>query len=165
MSARFADKLKVLPHLAPQNITTGAVSGDGMLLKYLNWVTFLVSLGAMTSDSTDTVTFTVESSTGASTNSNDVAIPFTYRLSSALGTDNHGAATTCSTAGVAMNAATHDNMMLIIDVDPAILPTEDSDAAYIRVVATPSAENAGCLLSAVAVCETRYPGAEQPAVT
>lgn len=165
MSARFGEKYKILPHLAVQNITTSAASGDAVALKYCHWVTFLVNLGAMTSDSTDTVTFTVESSTGTSTNSNDVPIPFTYRLISAVGTDTYGDATTASTSGVALNAANHDNYMLMIDVDPSILPVEDSDAAYVRCVATPSAENAGCLLSMTTIADFRYPGQAQPDVT
>jgi hypothetical protein len=165
MSARFMEKYKILPHLAPQSITTSAASGDAVALKYCHWVTFLVSLGAMTSDSTDTVTITVESSTGTSTNSNDVPIPFMYRLSAAVGTDTWGDATTCSTAGFALNAATHDNMVLAVEVNPDILPVEDSDAAYCRCVATPSSNNAGCLITMTTIADFRYPGQTQPDVT
>lgn len=163
--ARFAEGLKILTTIAPIAFTTSAKVGDPCDLAQTQWATFLVALGAMTSDSTDTVTITVECSTGTSTASTDIAIAFNYRLTAAVGTDEHGAITAATSAGVALNAATHDNMTLVIDVDPAAIPAQDEDAKYIRVVATPSTHVASGVVCMTALLEPRYPGNASPDVT
>jgi hypothetical protein len=160
---RFGEGMDVLPHIAPVAITESAVNGCDLALKYANWVSFLVQWGVFTSDATDTITITVETSTGTSTAATDVAIPFTYRLSAAVGTDTWGAATTCSTAGLAITA-TQDSMMLLIDVNPDSIPGEDSDADYIRVVVTPTT-GVSTVISAIAAFEPKYQKVDIPDIT
>ena len=163
---RFAEGLKVLPLTAPVAFTTSAVASQFVDMKLLNHVSFLVMFGVMTSDSTDTVTVTVEACPiGTTTDSDDQPIAFRYRLSSAVGTDNWGAVTTSSTSGVALTADANDAMALLIDVDPAEAQTELSTARWLRVVATPSAAIAAGVISVVTVGEPRYPGAEQSSST
>lgn len=162
-SIRFAEGLKVLPLLAPQAITTSATASSYVDLDGAHWATFLVSLGAWTSDSTDTVTFTVEASTAGSSNATEAAIAYTYRLASAIDTDSMGAITAATTAGVALTA-TDDNKVLVIDVDPAAVAAT-ADRRYLRVVATPSSHNASTLLSVCAFLEPRYPGNSIPSAT
>ena len=155
---RYAEGLKVLPILAPQNMTTSAVSSGEVWLREAQWVTFLVPFGAFTSDSTDVVVITVESSTSNSTAATDEAIAFNYRLSSAVDTDSMGAITAATSDGVTLGATSDDNKCLIIDVDPAYVAAQDTDAQYLRVVATPSDAVAGLQIAAIAVIEPRYPG-------
>lgn len=155
---RYAEGLKVLPVIAPQNMTSSAVSGTSVLLQDAHWMTFIVQFGAFTSDSTDVVVLTVESSTGSSTNSNDEAIAFSYRLGAAVGTDSMGAITAATSDGATFGADSDANKIVIIDVDPAYVAAKDTDAAYLRVVATPSANVAGLQISALVAMENRYPG-------
>lgn len=161
---RFAEGLKVLPILAPQNIVATATATQYVDLDLVNWATFAVQFGAMTSDSTDTVTVTVEASTAGSSNATEVAIAFNYRLSSAVATDSMGAITAGSTSGVAVTAA-DDNKVLIIDVDPAVVQATGADFRYVRLVATPNAEMASCNIGVVAYLEHRYPGNSIPSST
>jgi len=115
--------------------------------------------GAMTSDSSDTVTITVEAmveATSAST-STETAIAFNYRLSSAVATDKMGAITAATATGTAaVNASTGDSTVLVVTVDPAVVAAV-SGARWIRLVATPSDAVAGGVISAIAVITPRYP--------
>lgn len=162
---RYAEGLKVLPILAPQNMTTSAVSSGEVWLREVQWVTFAVQFGAFTSDSTDVCVITVESSTSNSTAATDEGIAFNYRLSSAVDTDSMGAITAATSDGVTIGATSDDNKMLIIDVDPAYVAGKDTDAEYLRVVLTPSADVAGLQVAAVAYLEPRYPGNSMNAAT
>lgn len=161
---RFAEGLKVLPILAPQNIVASATASEYVDLKLANWATFVVSFGAATSDSTDTCTVTVEASTAASSNATEGAIAFSYRLSSAVATDSMGTITAATTAGVAVTA-TDDNKVLVIDVDPAAVAATAADRRFLRVVLTPNAEMASCNVGALAFLAPRYPGNAIPSST
>ena len=72
---RYAEGLKVLPVLAPVDTASSAVSSGEVWLREAHWVTFLVNFGNFTSDSTDVVVITVESSTSNSTAATDEAPP------------------------------------------------------------------------------------------
>jgi len=157
---RYAEGLKVLPILAPSDISgSAATSSQPIWLREVQWVSFLVYFGAMTSDSTDTITVTVESSTGQSTASTDEAIAFNYRLASAVATDSMGAITAATSDGLAITADAYDNKALIIDVDPAYVAGKDTDAVYLRLVFTRSSTDlASFFVGATAILEPRYPG-------
>ena len=154
---RYAEGLKVLPILAPADITTTQTNSEPVYLREAQWVTFMVQLGAMTSDSTDVVVITVESSTGQSTAATDEGIAFNYRLASAVATDSMGAITAATSDGVTLTA-TDDNKLLVIDVDPAYVAGKDTDATYLRVVATPTSDVASLIIGMTVVIEPRYPG-------
>lgn len=156
MGIRFAEGLKVLPIIAPVAFTTSVVESEYVHMDGMHWATFLVEFGVMTSDSTDTVTLTIECSTAATSNATEVTLPFWYRLSSAVATDTMGAITTATTAGMAVTA-TDDAKMVIIDVDPAIIPAALTDGAWLRVVATPSDAVASGVIASQFVGEPRYP--------
>lgn len=163
--ARYAQKLKMLPVIAPVAFTTSPVASQYVDVGENHWATFLVSFGLMTSDSTDTVTLTVECSTAASSNANEVKLAYKYRLSAAVGTDSMGAITAATSDGMSINAADDDSKMLVIDVDPATIPAKLTDGRFLRLVATPSAQMASGVISAVALLEPRYPGDVQPSAT
>lgn len=155
---RYAEGLKVIANIASQNMTSSAVTGTEVALREAHWVTYLIQLGAFTSDSTDTVTITVESATGTSTNSNDEGIAFSYRLGAAKDSDSMGAITAATSDGVAFGADSDDSKVIVIDVDPQYVAAKDTDAGYVRLVLTPTADVAGLQVAAVAVIEPRYPG-------
>lgn len=164
---RFAEGLKVIPVLSPLADST-SVGTDYLDLDGSHWITFLVHFGAMTSDSTDTVTVTVECSTAASSNATEIQVPFKYRLSATVGTDTMGAITAAAAATGAVVTAEDDGKMLIVDVDPSAIPslTGYTDHRYVRLWLAKSVELATNLLGVSAVMEPRYPGNDiRPLVT
>lgn len=160
MAARYAEKLHIVPLLAPVSSTDAVAISNAVNLENAHWVSFLVNWGAITGD-TEKLVVSVEASThgAATTNSADTAIPFVYRLSSTLAADNWGDPTTCASTGLEI-LGTNDSMALLIDVDPATIPALDSDATYLHVIldGTGLSTNAG--MSVYALMEDRYPQAE-----
>lgn len=156
--ARYAEKLHIVPLLAPAATTTAVVS-YAVALKNAHWVSFLVTWGAMTSDDNNMV-ITVDATTDVgATTTNDTAIPFVYRLSSAVGSDNWGDSTTCAAAGLSI-AGTNDDMALLIDVDPASVQALDPDATGVRVSITGADNATNYAVGVVGLIEDRYPQTE-----
>jgi hypothetical protein len=165
MGAKFAEKLQIVPLYAPVVCTaTSGVESASVALKNVQWLTFMVYWGAMTSESSDTMTIGVETSTAAGSTTNATAITFTYRLSAGVGDDNWGDATTCAATGVSITAA-QDNMTLLIDVDPAGIPAEDSDALFANVFITPVSLVTNYAIGVHALIEPRYPKVENLSTT
>jgi hypothetical protein len=166
MGIKFAEGLHVLPVLAPLADST-SVGTDYLNIENAQWITYLVQFGAMTSDSTDTVTVTVECSTDSSSGANEISVPFYYRLSAAVGTDTSGTITKATASGVAVTA-TDDNKLLIIDIDPAEIAatTGFTDAhIYNRLWLSKNAELATNTIGVIAAIEPRYPGNTIPDIT
>lgn len=155
--AKYAEQLKVLPVLAPVAFTTSAVASQFVNLSQANWASFVISFGLMTSDSTDTVTLTVEACPiGTTTDSNETAMKFDYRLSSAVGADAWGSITSATASGMSVNAANDDSKAVKIEIDPVWAANAVAGGKYVRVVATPSDAIASGVISAVAIIEPRY---------
>ena len=162
---RYAEGLKVLPLLAPQDIVATATASQYYDLNLSNWLTIVVPFGNVAStDSTGGVAVTVEASTAGSSNATEGAIAFQYRLSAAVATDSMGAITSATTAGMVVTEA-DDNKVLIIDIDPSAVAVT-ADRRFVRVVLTPTAEVTAPLVGGVlAIAEPRYPGNAIPSST
>jgi len=161
----LSEQKKIYPIIAPVAFTTTAVESVYVDADKMNWLTFLVQVGAMTSDSTDTVTLTVECSTANTSNATEVTLPFKYRLSVAVGNDTMGAITSATTTGVAINADAHDSIVVEISVDPASIPANLTDGRWLRVVATPTDAVASGVISALFIGDPRYPQNLIPSTT
>lgn len=165
---RFEEKLQAFPVLAPADITTTATGSQYVDLKGAHWCTFVVNFGAITGDTTainDTVGITVEASTAASSNATEAAVPFKYRLTSAVGTYSQGTITAATSDG-AQIAASNDNKNLYVEVDPAALPTNPgADYRYVRLVITPGSATTSLIVGASVILEPRYPGNAIPSAT
>lgn len=152
---KFAEGLKVLPILAPVDAVATTKQTEYIDMSKYHWATFVVQFGVIT---TGTATLTIEASTAASSNATEAAIPFRYRLSDAVATDNLGAITAATSAGVTV-ATNADAKLYVIDVDPAALPSNPgADFRYLRAVIAPTTDMAACLVNAIAFLEPRYPG-------
>ena len=87
----------------------------------------------------DTAGFTVKiysttSATSGTTNANDTAIPFYYRLGSAPGNDDWGDYAFVSTGSDGYDVlGSNQNKVLLVEVDPAYIKQLDSDAGYCYV--------------------------------
>ena len=163
---RFAQKLQVVP------LKTPAVLADGesahVKVENMQWMSFLINTGTITA-STDTVVFKVYSTTNeaGSTNAADTALPFWYRLSAAVGGDNWGDVTEVSTGSDGVTITGDDDRLLIIDVDPAVIPSKDADAThvYVDIDVTITATDTAPIGSIIGVFEPRYPQVEQKSST
>jgi hypothetical protein len=158
---RFAEGLQVVPLYAPQT-TTADIESAQVKLENMQWLTFLVSVGSLVGDTTALWNIAIKSTTEAgtgSTNSNDYALPFKYRLAT-LGVDDWGDITAVTTAtGYVQFNGTAGNVNYIIDVDPSDIAKHDSDATYVYVDIDITADAAtdACYMSIVGVFEPRYP--------
>lgn len=165
---RFEEHLQFFPVLAPADITTNATATAYVDMAQAHWLTFVVNFGAITGDTTainDTVGVTVECSTAASSNATEAAIPFKYRLSSAVATYSQGAITAATSDG-AQVAASNDNKTLFVEVDPSSVPTNPgADYRYARLVLTPGSATTALIVGAQVCIEPRYPGNAIPSAT
>ena len=165
---RFAEGLQVVPLYA---LTSNASDVESRFIKLENmqWMSFLVNVGTLTA-STDSIVVTVKTTAGTtdtSTAAGDVAIPFWYRKSSAVGGDNWGDDTYVSTGSDGMTiAATDDNMLFLIDVDPSVIPALDADAESLYIDLDHSMVSTDAtIVDVIGVFEPRYPQVEQKSST
>jgi hypothetical protein len=162
MSIRNAQTMNMIPGIVPASNTTAAAYIEPVDLDLANWVTFVVVMGAMTSGggaTCDSYTVAVTCSSLATLTS-ATAIPFTYRLSSALATNSGWGAVTAGTSdGVELStgAANLTNKLLVIDVDPSVVAAKGSQYRYVSVTLTPATTTAH-VFGAISLVETRYPG-------
>ena len=151
---RFAENVKVLPILASNDIAATATPSQFVDLRNAHWATLLVNFGDITNVS---ATLTLEASTAGTSNATEVAIPFRYRLTAAVGTDSMGAITSAPATGLVLGTA-DDNRTVFVDIDPASIAALGADYRFVRAVVTPNAANTETNVGIVAVLETRYPG-------
>jgi hypothetical protein len=160
---RYTNKLQIVPLQVPTNASTVAGVGNAsarVRLRNLQWLSFLINWGTVT-ESTSVLNVTVWSSTNqTSTNANDTAIPFKYRLSSAVGTDGWGAIVTPvrTDGSVLVTGIDGAGRAMIVDVDPADIPALDSDAlyAYVRIIGGAAATDIQNV-AITGIFEPRYP--------
>lgn len=153
---RFGEGCNIFSVLEPADIGGTATPTDDVDLLDANWVTFVVQLGNMTSDATDTVTVIVYSSTAV--DSTDASCAYWYRLSGgAVGADNSwGVITAGSSDGTAIAAATQDKYTILIDVDPAVAQAAKAGARWVHLNIDPVGPVT--LASCLAIVEHKYPG-------
>lgn len=142
------EQVHVVPAIAPVDTTTVTVNTDVVGVKEYSAIQFVISFGVITGD---TIVCILYESTNTTASGNAVAGK--YRKSSALGTDVMGALTTLTTSGVTI-AASDDNKVLLIDVDPATLT---DGYPYVFVACNPGGSMSVCLISAVALLLPKYP--------
>ena len=165
---RFAEGLQVVPLKYPADSTADLESAH-VKLENMQWLTFLLEF-SLSGSSTATYNVAVKSTTdfAGSTAAGDYALPFWYRTGSAVGSDDWGDITAVSTAtGYVQFTGASTSNILMIDVDPAVIPAHDSDATHLYVDIDLTADGAtdSCILSIVGIFEPRYPQVEQKSST
>jgi len=160
---RFAEGLQVVPLYAPKT-TTAASETEHVKLENLHWLTFIVMADTECGSATSTHNIYVKSTTAeGSTAAGDYALPFWYR-EAVVATDNWGDITAVTTAtGYAQFDASDDEPCILIDLDPSVIPSHDSDATHVYLDMTTVGDGATdiCRISVVGVFEPRYPQVEQ----
>ena len=155
MGVKYAEKIQIVPIYAPQATTAADLETAHVKLENVQWITFLCSWGALTTDGGDG-SIKVYSTTAAST-ANATEQGFSYRLSSAVGDDNWGAITSVDSTSSAPIGEANDNMSMLIDVDPASVVATDSDAQYIHLLMDGSNLGTNAAFGVHAFIEPRYP--------
>ncbi len=152
---RFAQGLKPIQVLAPQDISETATGTSFVNVKQANWLTFYVQIGVITGDSVD---ITVEVAPVNTDTGTETACAFRYIKTAAIDTNTYGSVTAVAAgSGISLVAASDDNKLLIIDVDPADMQTALATAKYCRVLITPATSSvSACLVNAIAILEPKY---------
>ncbi len=150
----------VVPLKAPVDSAGTAYATPYVNLTNALHATFFVYFGVVTATSADqNIVVTLEASTASTSNATEVALAFSYRLSSATGANVWGARTAATSAGVSLDTTTADGKMLAIDLDPAIIEAAHGqrDAKWARVVVGIDAGGTVTLNAVWAALDPMYP--------
>lgn len=167
---RFAEGMKILPVVAPVDTAATAVNTAFVDLDLANWVTFVINFGNLTSDDSDAVVITARcSSEDTSATTEPLAIPFWYRLSTAVATDTGWGDITAGTSdGVGssdgLNASDLDNKVMVIDIDPSVVAAY-SGAQQRWVSLNIAPQGPITIFGVTAFIEQKYPGNTIPSST
>lgn len=169
-NVRFGQGLKILPVLAPIDTGASAVVSAFVDCDLAHWITFVLPFGNLTSDDSDEIEILVRcSSEDTSATSEPLAIPFWYRVTSAVATDSTtdivaGTSDGIGTSDDGINASGLENKVLIIDVDPAVVAAyTGAQQRWVSLAIAP--QGPITLLGALAFIEHRYPGNNMPSST
>lgn len=155
MKLNLMESIHAYPLRAPAAVTdASATYTNGVKAKNVGSGMLEIELifGAVSStDSTGDYAITVlESSAGVSTDGTPV--PFQYRLSAAVGSDDLGAITAVgATDAAAILATALNNAAVFLYVDP-----NDVEKEYVHALVTPSADSTSFIMGAVARYVPRY---------
>jgi hypothetical protein len=169
---RLGENYKILPVLAPVDGAASAGVSAFVDMDMIHWLSFIIPFGNMTSDDSDVVAIKVRCSTeDTSATTEPMEIDFTYRITSAVGTDSVGTVTAGTSDGIGtsddgLNAANLDNKILILSVDASAVAAKAATSGGNRWVSFSYAPTGPItLLGALAIGEPRYPGTSQPSST
>lgn len=168
---RFAEGMKILPVLAPVDTAATAVQTAFVDLDLANWLTYVIAFGNLTSDDSDAVVITARcSSEDTSATTEPLAIPFWYRLSTAVATDTGWGDITAGTSdGIgssddSINAANLDSKVLVIDIDPSVVAAySGGQQRWASLNIAP--QGPITILGVTAFIEQKYPGNTIPSST
>ena len=147
-SLKYGMNTHIIPDYAPLDIVANDFTTTHIKVTNALRITYLVSLGVVTGD---TATLTVECSSAASTASAS-AIPFTYRYTGTDTCDTYGAVTTCDSDGLLVTAS-DDDKILMVDVNMSHVA---DTASYVALSFVTESSMSECLVSVVALVQTRY---------
>ena len=151
---RFVVCENIVPLVAPQDIVATATQTPFVSLKNALHGAIYIQFGSITAASADqAITVTLQAATAGASGS-EVAIPFSYRLSGAVGANTWGDITAATASGMSI-ATTDDNKILAIEI-PGGLDTLLADATHVRAVITPDAGGTATLVNSFAILEPRY---------
>jgi hypothetical protein len=144
----------VIMLLEPQDIGSTANAGIYMDLRNAQKAFFLVITGDIGSaTATDEFVITIEAATAEG--GTEAQVDFRYRKSGAIGTNTWGAVTTVAAAtGLGLGADDSDDVMVLIEVDPDALAT--NDYRYVRLVLDDNTDMTTCLIAVLGIIEARY---------
>lgn len=139
-----------IPALASIDSTTTVTEAmtDAIDIGELTALHFVMNMGAITGD---TLVVKAYKDANTTTSSGGVAIAFSYKLTSAVGTDSISAWTASASTGLTVTAD-DDNKVLIVNIDPA----QCEGYPYVYLGIDPGASMTSFVYGVVAVCVPRY---------
>ncbi len=144
-----AQNIHIVPLTAPYQ-SSATFTPKFISMKLYEKVEFIVSFGAIAGNS-----FVITANQSAAADgSTPTAIAARYRLTAAAGTDTMGDTTALTTSGFTTLNGTHEDMVLIIDIDSQDMTTES--LPYAGLVITDS-NVADVFIGVVALCWPKYP--------
>ena len=155
----FAEKIQVVPLRVPA-VSTASFSSAHVKMLNVQSLAFYVLWGAMGGAATSTYAFKPRSAAANTTAVGDTALPFQYRLSSAVGADLWGAITTVAADTAVTVTEAQPDRALWIEIDPATIPGLDADGAYCYldcVANGDGATDANYAMTVTAFIAPRYP--------
>ena len=144
-----AQDFHIVPLTAPYQLSATFTPGF-INMKVYEKVEFIVHFGALAGDA---FALTVTQS-AVTAGSSVTAIAGRYRLTAAAGTDTMGATTTLTSSGFTTINGTHQDMVLVIDVQSSDLTTESKP--YVGLVCTDTGSG-DAFIGVVALCWPKYP--------
>lgn len=163
---RFAEGIQVQTVFGPLDIAGLTTNTRHVNLKNANWLSFLINIGVTSSaTSADLEIGAACSTANTSASAVPTLIPFSYRLSSTLGTSQYvwSSITTGSSAGSVACTTGQSNISVWIDIDPAECAKVGADYQWAHLLLKTSAAALPC--SVVAFLEPRYKGNSIPSST
>jgi len=144
----------VIPMIQPVDLATGAVT-PWIDMATAHRVAFLCNFGVVTSSASDSFAITVEcGSVGDTAAGEGTAVPFQYRLSSAVNTNTWGAVTAAAATGYVGNCTVISGKNVWVDVDPAQAQATLDTGRYLRLVF--AQDGSAAIGGVTAFIQTRY---------
>jgi len=153
MIGRFGQINHLVPISGALDHTTNTFNTTFVDMTKAHRATLGVIFGAITASSTTLPKLTLLSATSSATTGAE-AIAFKYRISAAVATDTQGAITDATSAGIDITAS-YDNMLLMIDVDPALVAGK-TDGRWVYLHVTSAATISALATAVFAELEPRY---------
>ncbi len=145
----LAQNIHIVPLTAPVQ-ASATFTPSFINMKLYEKVEFIVEFGAIAGDA-----FVITANQSATyAGGTPTAIAARYRLTAAAGTDTMGDVTALTTSGFTTINGTHENMVLIIDIDSSDMTT--ASLPYAGLVITDN-NVADVFISVVALCWPKYP--------
>jgi hypothetical protein len=147
---RLSEEFKIVPLLEPEDHQAGATAFDSICLKNYKWCSIIINFGELTGDEVLTI------HSGATTGADSADAYFDYAYTGADLKTTGGDIITVKSDGtpvatLTLTAATFEDRLLILEIDPATL-TDGYD--WISVVT--SGAGTEVLMSAVAILTPKY---------
>lgn len=147
MQSNFGERTHVVPVLASVDLGSSTTGTDVINAGVNHWIQFIVDVGAITGNAK----VYVEECDNVTPSTPTATAKWSYRLTSAVGTDSVGDITAGSASGITLTDGTDENKTMIIDVDPAALT---AGFPYVRLNIDPGSV---LLVGVTALCYPRYP--------
>jgi hypothetical protein len=151
---RLAEKYKIVPLLEPQDHQAGVLTFDSINLKNYSWCSIIITFGELTGDEALSI------HSGATSGADSADVYFDYAYTGADLKTTGGDIITVKSDGtpvatLAVVAATFEDRMLILEIDPATLTD-----GYFWITVNTDGASTEALWSAVAILTPKYAPAD-----
>jgi len=163
MSTFFAMDENFVLGIQPIDAATAPLSTAWIDMKTAHNIAFLCQFGVITDTSANPVTITVEAST-VNASTSGVTVPFLYRQSGLVTANTWGAVTSCTSAGLVVNATDLKGTNVFVVADLPGITNDHPTARWIKLEIA-GVEPTANLMAVVAIINPRYRQVTMPSAT